>query len=136
MVANNSEKHVNTGVSARVGSKNEEWKEVRPRRKAVIGTSKCNSKFKGAPPPDRDLFLYRVDSDFNESNVTEHIEDNNVKVRNIEIKSVDEARFKSFKITVSVKDVEKMLHDDFWPEGVMIRRWRNPKNQTKKHDDE
>ena len=34
------------------------------------------------------------------------------------------AMYKSFKLTVSVNDMGKVLDADFWPEGIMVRRYR------------
>ena len=50
--------------------------------------------------------------------------DNGIKPRSVVTVSHADALYKSFKLTVSVNDVAKTLDADFWPEGIMVRRYR------------
>ena len=48
----------------------------------------------------------------------------NHTLRSVVTVSHADALYKSFKLTVSVNDVAKTLDADFWPEGIMVRRYR------------
>ena len=37
--------------------------------------------------------------------------------------SHNEAKYKSFKLTVSVNDMDKVLAADFWSEGIKVRKY-------------
>ena len=57
-----------------------------------------------------------------------------VKSRGIDVVKLEEnvvtkhSRFKSFKLTVKRGDDDKVNDNSFWPDGVLIRRWYNPRN--------
>ena len=104
-------------------------REVRRMRKqqrhsAVVGTREANGRFRGAQAPSRDIFVYRVENDALESEIKCHVKDNGIVPRSVETVSHADAMHKSFKLTVSVNDMGKVLDADFWPEGIMVRRYR------------
>ena len=104
-------------------------REVRRMRKqqshsAVVGTREANGRFRGAQAPSRDIFVYRVENDALESEIECHVKDNGIVPRSVETVSHADAMYKSFKLTVSVNDMGKVLDADFWPEGIMVRRYR------------
>ena len=104
-------------------------REVRRMRKqqshsAVVGTREANGRFRGAQAPSRDIFVYRVENDALESEIECHFKDNGIVPRSVETVSHADAMYKSFKLTVSVNDMGKVLDADFWPEGIMVRRYR------------
>ena len=104
-------------------------REVRRMRKqqshsAVVGTREANGRFRGAHAPSRDIFVYRVENDALESEIECHVKDNGIVPRSAETVSHADAMYKSFKLTVSVNDMGKVLDADFWPEGIMVRRYR------------
>ena len=63
-----------------------------------------------------------VDKDY----IAIFLEDNNVNVIEIEKKSHSEARFKSFKIKITLTDLRKVLNNTFWPRGILCNKWREP----------
>ena len=82
-----------------------------------------------AQAPSRDIFVYRVENEASESEIESHVKDNGIEPKSVVTVSHADALYKSFKLTVSVNDVAKTLDADFWPEGIMVRRYeRNPKN--------
>ena len=87
---------------------------------AVVGTGTSGS-VRGAPQPNRDIFVFRV-----ELGDADGIK-NYMTVRNIEKKSNDEAHLKSFKVTVCVAQLVHVLEPDFWPKvfkyGVMCHSY-------------
>ena len=104
-------------------------REVRRMRKqqshsAVVGTREANGRFRGAQAPSRDIFGHRVENDALESEIECHVKDNGIVPRSVETVSHADAMYKSFKLTVSVNDMGKVLDADFWPEGIMVRRYR------------
>ena len=104
-------------------------REVRRMRKqqshsAVVGTREANGRFRGAQAPSRDIFAYRVENDALESEIECHVKDNGIVPRSVETVSHADAMYKSFKLTVSVNDMGKVLDADFWSEGIMVRRYR------------
>ena len=60
-----------------------------------------------------------------------YVEDQNVIVRDIDCVSHLSAKFKSFKLSVSVSDYNNLLDDDVWPAGIMVRRYNVPRNVNK-----
>ena len=47
----------------------------------------------------------------------------NIEPHDIVSKNVPDARFNSFKVSVSLDDAEKMWDLDMWPVGVCVKRW-------------
>ena len=62
-----------------------------------------------------------------ESEIEYHVKDNGIVPRSVETVSHADAMYKSFKLTVSVNDMAKVLDADFWPEGyrtTQSSKWR------------
>ena len=73
--------------------------------------------------------MYRIAKDTGESDVQEFLVENDIDVRAIDCTSHPDSTFKSFKVTVSVSDVDKLFNDDFWPSGVKVRMFRSHVNR-------
>ena len=67
--------------------------------------------------------MYRAENDALESEIECHVKDSGIVPRSVETVSHADAMYKSFKLTVSVNDMGKVLDADFWPEGIMVRRY-------------
>ena len=100
-------------------------KRMRRRAQAVVGTGMSGS-VRGAPQPNRDIFVFRVELG-DADGIKNYMTERNIDVRNIEKKSNDEAHLKSFKVTVCVAQLVHVLEPDFWPKGVCVRRWYQPR---------
>ena len=95
-------------------------------RQVLTGTA-VEGSLKGAPPPSRDLFLYRVDKTTVADDVKSYLTQNNIHYVNVYQTSNAESKFKSFKITVPFNVVGKLMKADMWPEGIRIRKFIQPK---------
>ncbi len=57
--------------------------------------------------------------------LTDFLNNNEVTVRELIIKSHDESKYNSFILSVSTSDAAKVNDPDFWPTGIYVRRWRD-----------
>ena len=101
------------------------------RSKRVIITGNRASEgvstgFKGAPEPDRHLFVYRVDKSVSEDDISEYLTGKSVSFRSIDSISNPDAIFKSFKLTVAVSQYRQLFDGTLWPEGVKVRQYKLP----------
>jgi hypothetical protein len=53
----------------------------------------------------------------------------NVDVRDIELKSNDESLYNSFHVCIKTPNLKEVLQPDFWPSGVNVRRYWRPRIQ-------
>ena len=98
-------------------------------KKAITGCKK-SSKITGAPQPSRDLFVYRVERGTTVRDIDEYLKENDIKCRSVKKVSKDEAKFASFKVEFSVEQFKTVLEPEMWPEGVHVRKFFNPRNNT------
>ena len=101
--------------------------EERRRIKVITGNTKPgNGRFRGAPEPSRDIFVYRTHADTVVSDISDLIKSNGFHVREVNCISNPSARYKSFKLSVPASQLDSVLTDTFpWPEGVCVRRFTN-----------
>ena len=104
-------------------------KEARRQRKIVTGIGGSN-RFKGGPPPTRDYFIYRVVKPTTEEAIKDFLQDNEITCDKVKMVSNPEAKYCSFKISVCVNEVDKLLTPDIWPEGVRVRKFFNNANSN------
>ena len=97
------------------------------RKKRVVKGRATNQTLKGAPPPSREVFIYRVDKEATCDELKQYVESGHVAVRDLVVMSHEHAMFKSFKLTISVADLSKIYDEDFWPDGIMVRRFNKPR---------
>ena len=101
-----------------------ELKESRSALRSRLRQANSVVGFSGAPLPMENIWVYRVVKG-NTNTVTDHLKSRNIAVNAVQLKSKPESRYKSFKVTVFKKDLNKLLDSDFWPEGVMCRIWKD-----------
>ena len=96
-----------------------------------------NTRFKGAPSPRRQLFLYRVDPDTQCEDIVQHVMDlrMNIEIDDVKCVSNAKAKFKSFVLTCNVKDYYSLMDGNCWPTGTYVRRFRE-KSKKSKHNDQ
>ena len=87
-----------------------------------------NVRLRGGPPPVRDFFVYRVMKPADEDDVAECLRENNIKFESVLRVSKEEAKFCSFKLTVPLTDIKRVMEPDVWPEGVRIRKFTTRPN--------
>ena len=120
-------------------------KSIKQRKRKITTKSKKNSNFdanikcdthicdqglKGAPNQKGVLYLGRV-SQGSRDQVFDYMHSNGEDVHDVSLVSNLNARFKSFKIIVSRDECSKLLDKYFWPEGVIVKPWRNYNNPHK-----
>ena len=114
------------------------WSTVGPKRrraKVIKGNTEWSGRFRGAPEPEREIFLYRVSQECEPEDIQTVLQENNCYAKKIEKKSNDEAKFRSFKLTVSQPDATAMLSDSFpWPTGVRVRRYFQRRRDAKEEE--
>ena len=109
-------------------------KKERRRQKVIKGKCNASEHVRGAPVPSRSLFVFRVDKSATTEDMRKHIEANEIMVRQIECMSHADASFKSFKVTVSVEDLEKIMDENIWPSGVNVRQFYQRREKPAKSD--
>ena len=83
----------------------------------------ANSKIKGAPEPDRCLFIYRVDKNTDIEDLRDYIIKQGFLVRHLECVSKPESKFCSFRLTVPISQFKNLFNPSLWPEGFRIRKF-------------
>ena len=97
------------------------------RRKIITGRGYNNSGgFKGAPEPNRELFIYRVDKQTTLRDLRVHVLDEGFDVRALECISNPNSKFKSFKLSVPVSQFSHLFDESIWPIGVRVRKYVPP----------
>ena len=76
----------------------------------------------GAPLPQRSIFVSRVNRGDVHS-IKMFLQDNNVDVVDITQTNHLQAKFKSFRIKVTMLDLNKVLNKNFWPRGILCKKW-------------
>ena len=83
----------------------------------IMGKS-TDGGLSGGHLPRRDFFVYRLMKDSGEESLRNFMMSKNIELHNIVAENVPDARFNSFKVSVSLDDAEKM-----WDVGVCVKRW-------------
>ena len=107
-------------------------REENRRQRIITGNARPGTgRFRGAPEPSRDLFIYRVDPETKANYITDLVVQNDYVVRDIQLISNPSARFKSFfKMSVPISQINSLLTETFpWPEGVCVRRFITPRRE-------
>ncbi len=91
-------------------------------KKAVFGR-KQHSDFTGGRQ-EVNMFVFRAEKGTSKRVVHRHCEKQGVPVINIKRKSHDEARFASFKLTIDRENIDRVMDEEFWPQGVGCRFYK------------
>ena len=101
------------------------------RKERLLGkrAQDVGSRFRGAPLPRRQLFIYRVLPETTCEDILSHVSDLNLNVDVYDVKPVShvDAKFKSFVLTCNVDGFKRLLNADLWPEGCGVRKFNPPK---------
>lgn len=95
-------------------------------RKTVVGQAQ-ESTLRAAPSPSRDVFISRVHKGDGVTEVENFIKSIGVTPRSISLACHEESKFNSFKLSVSMDDVIKVMDPSIWPRGVRLRKWFDSK---------
>ena len=111
--------------------------EVRGRRRnaGIIGTRKGNVSTNIKSANRRlDVYVGNLDSSSTCESISEYVSnDNDIKVFDC-IELTSNQYFKSFKLTVSSNDRDKLLVSDLWPEGIICRKFYSKNKQSTKNN--
>ena len=79
--------------------------------------------------PMRDLFIYRVERTTDISDIRQHIVDNGFTIIDLQCMSNQNAKFKSFKLSVPISEFSDLFNPSIWPQGVNVRRFSPPRRE-------
>ena len=126
------------GVASKLDGADQDWsvaqakKKKRVKQRRHVTGSVSTDKVKAAPntvETSRDIFVYWVDKETTTEDMQEYIRnDLGITPRNFQCVSNPNAPRKSFKLTVSAKEVEPLLDATKWPLGIRVRRFYSKKN--------
>ena len=128
--ANNSQPSSSLLQPRNVQPNPNEWKYQRRRRRpqGLKGTVE-GTHFKAGPSPNRDLWIFNVDSTINDDDLRKYIaEGGNKQERNINIRKW-EARYKShysskcFRLTIGLEDYKIVYDSEFRPKDIGVRKY-------------
>ena len=95
-------------------------------RRATIVTGTCTTgTVSGAPPPSRDFFISRIDKSTSIDTLRDDIESKGVAVRGLVKLNKDESKMDSYKLSVSVVNVQAIYKPEFWASGIQVRKFFN-----------
>ena len=94
----------------------------RRQRKRVQG-SREGEVLEGAPPPKRDFFLSRVKKDTQDEVISNYISSKGIENADLKLVSNEDAKYKSYKLSVCVGYKDKVMCADMWTRGVCIEKW-------------
>ena len=99
---------------------------VRRRRKnVVVGTRKTVSKLKGVAST-HDMYVGRGQPSVSKEVLTKYIKETaNVAPQACAVISKPDIFAKSFKVTVSVSELERLLDQSIWPEDIRVSKYTN-----------
>ncbi len=125
-----------TDVSGYHKQPHQRKEEKRRVRKVVIGNKSTadgasSIRFKGAPEPERSLFIYRVTGDTHIDDIHDMLSQYKFTVLSLECVSHPESKYKSFNLTVPISQFNSLYNEELWPHGVRVRRYNAPR--TDKH---
>jgi hypothetical protein len=86
--------------------------------------------FKGAPEPNRDLFIFRVMRDATVDDMKQYLASEGFHVKSLHLVSHPESKFQSFRLSVPASEFKDLFNDTLWPEGVRIRRYVPRRNEA------
>ena len=96
---------------------------TRPPRIRFFGTA-AGGTLRGGPPPRRDFFISRVHPSTQESVFENFLKDKGLLNFELQLVSRFVSTFKSYKLTVSMDDRDKVLQPNMWPKGILVQKWR------------
>ena len=78
----------------------------------------------GAPLPSRYVVIERVKKEITKEDVKRHTDSKRTELRSVKLMSRAESMFKRYLLEISVKDLNNVVSEEFWPPGVRVRIFR------------
>ena len=94
---------------------------TRPRIR-FFGTA-TEGVLRGGPPPKRDYFISRLHTSTQDNVIKDYLKDNGLSNFDLQLVSNSVSTFKSYKLSVSMDDKDKVLQPTLWPKGVLVKKW-------------
>lgn len=99
-------------------------KKARRRPQAVYGTRSPTATLKSGPVR-QELFLFRVHHDITTEDITSFLNDQSIKLTDIEKLSKSGSWTDYYRVVIEARDLGTIMTPDFWPDGIGCRRfWR------------
>ena len=95
-------------------------------RKVIRGTAPASGSIRGAQvsPPNRDLFVYKVEKDVDNNELKNLIASNGFQINYFKCVSHEDAKFKSFMLSVPKYEFSRLFDTNLWPEGICVRQFK------------
>ena len=97
-------------------------RQVRQRKREFVLGKGGSSTLKGAPRYSH-LFVFRVEKNTEDKVVKEYIKGKGVAFHEVKCISNAESVYKSYKVTILLKDKDRVLSADFWPDDIGCREF-------------
>lgn len=94
----------------------------REKRKFLVGKKQGTTTLKAAQE-NVELFVFRIHKDVDDAELRDYIERENVDIQELECISHGDAIKKSYKLTIIKENEDKVLNENFWPEGIACRKF-------------
>ena len=130
----NKRKRLNEDVSDNRNDAN--TSKSRNFKKSVIGTSDSTKTGRKMKSPPTDIFIWGVHWDTNVDDIVNDLSSSgiNIETKDVQLKSKEDAKLRSYKISVPAADLDKALDPGIWPLRVKVREWVYYGNKNKKRD--
>jgi hypothetical protein len=112
----------------RVNNDGESENKQSRKNTGIVGQAD-NSTLRAAPMPSRDVFISRVHKLDGVTELENFIKSKGITPRQLTLACHEDAKFNSFKLSVSVEDVQKVMDPSIWAKGVKLRRWFDNRNK-------
>ena len=110
-----------------VFQKHERRRQERARQRTIVTGTSNSARLKGGPPPVREFFVYRVQKCAEENDIEDYLTENNIDFISVIKVSNPDAKFSSFRVSVPIAMVKKVMDGNMWPEGISVRKFYPPK---------
>ncbi len=90
---------------------------------------------RGAPPPKGDYFVSQVYKETGDEGMKTCITDKGLLDFDLTLVSNINATFKSYKLSVSISDRDRILCSEMWLAGICFQRWRDRSSGLATGDD-
>ena len=81
-------------------------------------------------PKLADLFVFNVHADVETQDLEEFVKGEDIDIESLDCISHPDSYMKSFKLCVNNKFMDKIMDENFWPEGIACRRYFKPRMNT------
>ena len=108
----------------------------RRRRPVIRGEKQGNSGLRGAPEPQRDIFVHRLVPETSERDLEEYMTENDMHPLVVERRSRPNAPLASFRAQIPLSSLNRALDKKHWPENVCVRRYFVPREKLQQQQDD